>query len=286
MNIKTLLRSIFSKNKKDVADERKARILADNNKVDKIEGKGLSTNDFTNLYKDQVDANTTAINNIKDGANIDSFSDTEAALNLKVDKSQIGYFEWSSGNLTDAQYTEALKKYCMLFNKINNNSSGIYYKTQETNAIIIFDSIHYVTDVPAAEKDTMYTYSIMITKSDKSVTQQMRIRYLYSSDKTDELLNAKQPTLVSGTNIKTINGESVLGSGDLETGVNIVGGFSSNWSEKTWSGLTSIYGKSIWTCGSNIYYSRSSDQYVLDKSTSTWSEKTWSGLTSFIGQSV
>lgn len=153
--------------------------------------------------------------------------------NGKVDKSQIGYFEWSSGNLTDAQYTEALKKYCMLFNKINNNSSRIYYKTQETNAVIIFDSIHYVTDVPAAEKDTMYTYSIMITKSDKSVTQQMRIRYLYSSDKTDELLNTKQPTLISGTNIKTINGESVLGSGDLETGVNIVDGFSSNWSEKT-----------------------------------------------------
>jgi hypothetical protein len=29
------------------------------------------------------------------------------------------------------------------------------------------------------------------------------------------LLSGKQDTLVSGTNIKTINGESVLGSGDL-----------------------------------------------------------------------
>ena len=32
----------------------------ENNKVDKVSGKGLSTNDFTNAYKDDVDANTNA----------------------------------------------------------------------------------------------------------------------------------------------------------------------------------------------------------------------------------
>ncbi len=37
----------------------------------------------------------------------------------------------------------------------------------------------------------------------------------YTTTQTDTLLNAKQNTLVSGTNIKTINGNSVLGSGDL-----------------------------------------------------------------------
>ncbi len=36
------------------------------------------------------------------------------------------------------------------------------------------------------------------------------------SNATQTALNAKQNTLVSGTNIKTVNGESVLGSGDLE----------------------------------------------------------------------
>jgi hypothetical protein len=34
-------------------------------------------------------------------------------------------------------------------------------------------------------------------------------------------LNAKQATLVSGTNIKTINGTSVLGSGDIVTSVQL-----------------------------------------------------------------
>lgn len=37
----------------------------------------------------------------------------------------------------------------------------------------------------------------------------------YTKDETDALLAQKQNTLVSGGNIKTINGESVLGSGDI-----------------------------------------------------------------------
>lgn len=40
----------------------------------------------------------------------------------------------------------------------------------------------------------------------------------YTKAETDALLAQKQNTLVSGTNIKTINTSSVLGSGDLEVG--------------------------------------------------------------------
>ena len=55
---------------------------------------------------------------------------------------------------------------------------------------------------------------------------------------------------------------------------------------KTWNGLTSFNGSFVWTDGDNIYYSKSSDQYILDKATSTWSVKTWNGLTSFNGNCV
>ena len=58
------------------------------------------------------------------------------------------------------------------------------------------------------------------------------------------------------------------------------------WSEKTWTGLTSFGGSSIWTDGDNIYYSSNGSNYVLDKSTSTWSSKTWYGLTSFSGSYI
>lgn len=40
----------------------------------------------------------------------------------------------------------------------------------------------------------------------------------YTKTETNNLLNTKQDKLISGTNIKTINGVSILGSGDLEVG--------------------------------------------------------------------
>ena len=36
----------------------------------------------------------------------------------------------------------------------------------------------------------------------------------YTKDETDLLVDTKQDNLVSGTSIKTINGQSLLGSGD------------------------------------------------------------------------
>ena len=38
----------------------------------------------------------------------------------------------------------------------------------------------------------------------------------YTKGETDTLLGEKQPTLVSGTNIKTINNESILGEGNID----------------------------------------------------------------------
>jgi hypothetical protein len=42
---------------------------------------------------------------------------------------------------------------------------------------------------------------------------------VYTKTQSDALLDAKQDTLVSGTNLKTINSESLLGSGNITTGV-------------------------------------------------------------------
>lgn len=44
------------------------------------------------------------------------------------------------------------------------------------------------------------------------------------STATQTAINTKQNTLVSGTNIKTVNGNSILGSGDLTVGVNYTAG--------------------------------------------------------------
>lgn len=55
------------------------------------------------------------------------------------------------------------------------------------------------------------------------------------------------------------------------------------WTPKTWNGLTSFDRTNIWTDGTDIYYSKSSNQYVLDRATSTWLTKTWYGLSSVNG---
>ena len=44
---------------------------------------------------------------------------------------------------------------------------------------------------------------------------EVNLTYYYTKSETDLLIDTKQDTLVSGTSIKTINGESVLGSGDI-----------------------------------------------------------------------
>ncbi len=56
---------------------------------------------------------------------------------------------------------------------------------------------------------------------------------------------------------------------------------TSTWEEKIWDGLTDFEGAQIWLDGENIYYSNKEKQYILDKSTNTWNEKIWNGLTSF-----
>lgn len=58
-------------------------------KVDKVDGKGLSSNDFTDEYKTAIGANTTAISGIKNGVSINSFGGVETALADKADKSAL-----------------------------------------------------------------------------------------------------------------------------------------------------------------------------------------------------
>lgn len=62
--------------------------------------------------------------------------------------------------------------------------------------------------------------------------------------------------------------------------------YSKRFVPKTWTGLTSFTGENVWSDGTNVYYSSSSNQYVLNKATSTWSTKTWSGSSSFAGKNI
>ena len=58
----------------------------------------------------------------------------------------------------------------------------------------------------------------------------------YTKGETDTLLGEKQPTLVSGTNLKTINNESLLGEGNID----IQGGSSVNVVQATGTSTSDV----------------------------------------------
>lgn len=57
----------------------------------------------------------------------------------------------------------------------------------------------------------------VLTQAQYDATTPNADEFYITPDTTDEKLANKQDILVSGTNIKTINGTSILGSGDIAT---------------------------------------------------------------------
>lgn len=71
------------------------------NKVDKVAGKDLSSNDYSDSEKQKNADNATAISAIKDGATIDSFADVESALSNKQGTLTAGdYINLNNGNIS------------------------------------------------------------------------------------------------------------------------------------------------------------------------------------------
>lgn len=115
-----------------------------------------------------------------------------------------------------------------------------------------YKKIEYLTqtqydELPTKEEGVMYVItdapevvipdtSDMLTKTEASSTYQPKGEYATTSQ-----LDAKQDTLVSGTNIKTVNGESILGSGNIE----IQGGSSSGNDVEEVAGITNVSAGSV-----------------------------------------
>ena len=68
---------------------------------------------------------------------------------------------------------------------------------------------------------------------------EVNLTYYYTKSETDLLVATKQDTLVSGTSIKTINGQSILGDGNIEiTGGGSGGGYFTGTAGITVGGIT------------------------------------------------
>ena len=112
------------------------------------------------------------------------------------------------------------------------DKSDTYTKTQVDNAISSAVSSAYkykgsvatYNDLPSSGNEVGDVYNVEDTGDNYAWTGSawdklsgtVDLSSYYTKTETDALLSSKQATLVSGTNIKTINGQSLLDSGNIE----------------------------------------------------------------------
>jgi hypothetical protein len=125
-----------------------------------------------------------------------------------------------------------------VFNMANINKiklSGTTYSIQDENACKVVEltqaeydalpataktsnSLFVITDAAAGDLSNYYTKSETsgATEISTALASKADTATTYTKTQVDTALGGKQATLVSGTNIKTINNESILGSGNIE----------------------------------------------------------------------
>ena len=86
--------------------------------------------------------------------------------------------------------------------------AGTIYDLQDKNAAKTVELTQEENDGLAVKEQNVFYIITDATAGDLS--------NYYTKQQTDTLLGEKQPTLVSGTNIKTINNESLLGEGNID----------------------------------------------------------------------
>ena len=162
--------------------------------------------DVSNFYtKDEVDNEIYAAVSGKQetlisGTNIKTINNTSILGSGNIDIQGGGGSVTVDSELSTTSENPVQNK--VITNALSDKAQMIELTQAEYNALVDKDpdTLYAITDAPTID---MSNY--------------------YSKDETDDLLDEKQETLVSGTNIKTINNESLLGSGNI----NIQGGGSS-----------------------------------------------------------
>lgn len=189
-----------------------------NKKVDKVDGKQLSTEDFTTLLKQKLEG----LSNYDDTSIQESVSKLRADLDTLV-----------SGNTATAIES---------FNEIIAFLDGI----EDSESL---DSIIASIEQQIAAKYTKP--STGISKNDLASDVQTSLEKADTALQEHQDISGKQDVLVSGTNIKSINGESILGEGNLilSTGSGTITEVKANGTSIATSGVvdipaasTSVYG--------------------------------------------
>ena len=220
-------------------------------KVDKIIGKGLSTNDFTNEDKNKL-------NGIEDNA--------EASIikSISVDGVPQTVVDKNVNIIINNYSTTSNEDVDKLWEQSTRLASGNWVKK---NWELDPGPGQFIGSYFWTDGDDIY-YS----KSSKSFRLNESLGYhMWEEVHWNGPLNE-----IYGSYVWT-DGDDIYYSFHEHY---VLDKATSTWIPKEWKGLTSsqlneLYGDQIWSDGENIYYS---NHYVLDKSTSTWNSKSWKGF--------
>ena len=160
------------------------------NKVDKVSGKGLSTNDYTTAEKNKLAGIATG-----------------AEVNVQSD--------WSVTDTASDAYIKNKPTIPAAITETNVSNWG-FTKNSGTITSVKANGTSVATsgeaNIPAASTSA---YGVTKLSSSTSSTSTTLAATASAVKSAYDLANGKQDKLTSGTNIKTINGQSILGSGNI-----------------------------------------------------------------------
>lgn len=165
--------------------------------------------------KRKVKCLTTLVNNLESGTEIQTVENYSALPDATLNNNTFIWVlnsqgtSWLPGNLGGTYYNKGL----YYSNGVNWEYTP--YPYQATQSEVNTGSINDKFVTPS----TLANTNQWSTKANVNHTHlEVDIINLdkYTQSQTDTLLNNKQDNLISGVNIKTINSESILGSGNIE----------------------------------------------------------------------
>lgn len=185
-------------------------------KVDKVTGKGLSTNDFTTPEKTKLSGLTNYDDTAVKGR-LAVIEGKEDGWDAKADISDIptktSDLTNDSGFLTQHQSLAEYRKSAaqdVIDNAIKGRLDTIEGKESGWDAKYAKPS----GGIPKTDLESGVQASL--EKADSALQEHQSLAAYRTSAAQDVIDGGKQPTLVSGTNIKTVNNQSLLGSGNIE----------------------------------------------------------------------
>jgi hypothetical protein len=182
------------------------------NKIDKIAGKSLSENDFTNDYKTQVDNNTTARHTHSNKALLDTYTQTEVNLADAVSKKHEHSNKTILDNTTASYTTSEQTKLAGIQAGAEVNVNADWNATSGDAQILNKPSIYTQTEVDnflsTNSSNDRNRANHTGTQAPSTIVQDTNNRFVSDAEKST--WNAKENSITAGTTSQYYRGDKTF----------------------------------------------------------------------------